>query len=221
MSKSKLSLEDSITLAQNNAIDFTHACVTIALNEKFGIGKERQKKVNAMHSQMQEGTVWELHIPMAKGRARSHKEWKMQGAVDNAATLEWRVCAIACAEVLGFGAERLNRLHEEVLENYRQLNQWVLEEGVDVAMEWFRRSCTSAYKTDVEVLDRPDQKEIWGYRMHEEQAMREMRTRQVRNEVRRMCAPKALPLAPAEVEKRIQTALQYGTPDSWQRRRTR
>ena len=36
-----------------------------------------------------------------------------------------------------------------------------------------------------------------------------------------MCAPKALPLAPAEVEKRIQTALQYGTPDSWQRRRTR
>lgn len=25
MSKSKLSLEDSITLAQNNAIDFTHA----------------------------------------------------------------------------------------------------------------------------------------------------------------------------------------------------
>lgn len=199
MSKSKLSLEDSITLAQNNAIDFTHACVTIALNEKFGIGKERQKKVNAvrdevngkvleimirpasrkheplrkaeawMHSQMPEGTVWELHIPMAKGRARSHKEWKMQGAVDSAATLEWRVCAIACAEV----------------------------------------------------LDRPDQKEIWGYRMHEEQAMREMRTRQVRNEVRRMCAPKALPLAPAEVEKRIQTALQYGTPDSWQRRRTR
>ena len=152
---------------------------------------------------------------MAKGRARLHKEWKMQGAVDSAVTLEWRVCAIACAQVLGFGAERLNRLHEEVLANYRQLNQWVLEEGVDVAMEWFRRSCTSAYKTDVEVLDRPDQKEIWGYRMHEEQAMREMRTRQVRNEVRRMCAPKALPLAPAEVEKRIQTALQYGTPDSW------
>lgn len=83
--KQKMSLEDSITLAQNNASDFTHACVTIALNEKFGIGKERQ----------------------------------------------------------------------------------------------------------------------------------------VRNEVRRMCAPKALPLAPAEVEKRIQTALQYGTPDSWQRRRTR
>ena len=252
MSKSKLSLEDSITLAQNNAIDFTHACVTIALNEKFGIGKERQKKVNAvrdevngkvleimtrpasrkheplrkaeawMHSQMPEGTVWELHIPMAKGRARSHKEWKMQGAVDNAATLEWRVCAIACAEVLGFGAERLNRLHEEVLANYRQLNQWVLEEGVDVAMEWFRRSCTSAYKTDVEVLDRPDQKEIWGYRMHEEQAMREMRTRQVRNEVRRMCAPKALPLAPAEVEKRIQTVLQApAMPESWERRRAR
>lgn len=52
MSKSKLSLEDSITLAQNNAIDFTHACVTIALNEKFGIGKERQKKVNAVRDEV-------------------------------------------------------------------------------------------------------------------------------------------------------------------------
>ena len=32
---------------------------------------------------------------------------------------------------------------------------------------------------------------------------------------------RALELARAEVEKRIQTVLQYGTPDSWQRRRTR
>ena len=48
--KQKMSLEDSITLAQNNASDFTHACVTIALNEKFGIGKERQKKVTALHT---------------------------------------------------------------------------------------------------------------------------------------------------------------------------
>lgn len=139
MSKSKLSLEDSITLAQNNAIDFTHACVTIALNEKFGIGKERQKKVNAvrdevngkvleimtrpasrkheplrkaeawMHSQMPEGTVWELHIPMAKGRARSHKEWKMQGAVDSAATLEVRDFAACC---VGFEQYKNQQMRE-------------------------------------------------------------------------------------------------------------
>lgn len=246
-----LSLEDSITLAQNNAIDFTHACVTIALNEKFSIGKDRQKKVNAMrdevngkvleimtrpasrkheplrkaeawmHSQLPEGTAWELHIPEAKGRPKKSREWQMKMAIDNAATLEWRVCAIACAEVLGFGAERLNRLHEEVLANYRQLNQWVLEEGVDVAMEWFRRAASSAYKTNVEVLDKPDREEIRNYKMHTEQAMREMRARQVRDEVRRMCAPKALPLAPNEVERRIQTVLMYGTMDSWQRRRTR
>lgn len=248
--KGKLALADSITLAQNNAVDFTHACVTIALNEVFGIGKERQAKWNAvrnevngkvleimtrpasrrheplrkaeawMHSALPEGTEWELHIPMAKGRPGKDREWQMKMAIDQAATLEWRVCAIACAEVLGFGAERLNRLHEEVLANYRQLNQWVLEEGVDVAMEWFRRAASSAYKTEVEVLDRPDEEEIRNYRRHQAEAMQEMRIRQVRGEVRRMCAPKALPLAPGEVERRIQTVLQYGVPDGWERRRT-
>lgn len=137
MSKSKLSLEDSITLAQNNAIDFTHACVTIALNEKFGIGKERQKKVNAVRDEVN-GKVLEI---MTRPASRKHEPLRKAEA--------W--------------------MHSQ------------MPEGT-----------------------------VW-----------ELRTRQVRNEVRRMCAPKALPLAPAEVEKRIQTALQYGTPDSWQRRRTR
>ena len=108
MSKSKLSLEDSITLAQKNATDFTHACVTIALNEKFGIGKERQKKVNAvrdevngkvleimtrpasrkheplrkaeawMHSQMPEGTVWEL-AERTGVKTQTAKKWTEPG----------------------------------------------------------------------------------------------------------------------------------------------
>ena len=69
MSKSKLSLEDSITLAQNNAIDFTHACVTIALNEKFGIGKERQKKVNAVRDEVN-GKVLEI---MTRPASRKHE----------------------------------------------------------------------------------------------------------------------------------------------------
>lgn len=249
MGKEKLSLEDKITLAQNNAIDFTHACVTIALNEVFGIGKERQKVWNEVRDEtngkvleimtrpasrrheplrkaeawmkgcLPEGTEFELTIPQAKGVARKHRDIQMKMAIDQAATLEWRVCAIACNIVLGFGTERLNRLHAEVLANYRQLNQWVLDEGVDVAMEWFRRAASSAYKTDVEVLDRPDAEEIRDYRRHTAQAMQEMRTRQVREEVRRLAAPKALPLAPAEVERRIQTVLRHGVPESWERRR--
>ena len=43
--KKKMSLENRITLAQNNALDFTHACMTIALHEVFGLGRERLQQL--------------------------------------------------------------------------------------------------------------------------------------------------------------------------------
>lgn len=236
--KPKLSQENQLTLAQNNAIDFTHACITIALHEKFGLGKTRLDKVNTrrdevngqvleimtrpasrqheplrkaeswMRSQLPQGTAWELNIPLAKGAAAKRRELQMKIAVDRAATLEWRVYAIACAQVLSFGAERLNRLHEEVMANYRQLNQWVLEEGPDVAMEWFRRAAADAYKTDVQVLDVPEEAELASFRQHTADVMQDMRARNIRAEVSRMRVPCVLPLAKDEVERRIQTVLQ-------------
>lgn len=48
----KMSLENRITLAQNNAIDFTHACMTIALHEVFGLGRERLQKVNKRRNEV-------------------------------------------------------------------------------------------------------------------------------------------------------------------------
>lgn len=241
MSKSKLSMENQLTLAQNNAIDFTHACITIALHEVFGLGKARLDKVNArrnevnsmvleimtrpasrrheplrkaeawMRSQMPAGTAFDLNVPMAKGTATKRREMQMKIAVDQAATLEWRVYAIACAQVLGFGTDRLNRLHEEVLVNYRQLNEWVLTEGVDVAMEWFRRAAADAYKTDVQVLDVPEEAELEAYRQHTADVMQDMRARNIRAEVSRMRVPCTLPLAKEEVERRIQCVLQQRT----------
>ena len=252
MSRNKLNLEDQLTLAQNNAIDFTHACMTIALHEVYGLGKARLDRVNNrrdevngmvleimtrpasrrheplrkaeawMHSQLPAGTEFDLNIPMAKGTAAKRRELQMKMAVDQAATLEWRVYAIACAQVLGFGADRLNRLHAEVMANYRQLNEWVLTEGVDVAMEWFRRAAADAYKTDVQVLDVPEAAELEKYRQHTADVMQDMRARNIRAEVSRMRVPCVLPLAKAEVERRIQTVLQQQkVPESWERRRTR
>ena len=185
----KMSLENRITLAQNNAIDFTHACVTIALHEVFGLGRKRLEKVDKrrsevngevlrimaaggrahearrnaeawLRSRLPKGTPWELLIPNAKGVAKTHTELKIKGAVDEAATLEWRVYAVACAEVLGFRAARMNRLYDATMDNYRQLNQWVLEEGVDVALEWFRRAAAQGYGTEVEVLEVPEEREL-------------------------------------------------------------
>ncbi len=181
--KQKLSLAEKIRLAENNAVDFMHACVTIALHDEYEMGVQRLRKVNLRREEINEemlevmaqprksgreqaeaGQAWlvgllpegaetEFRVPLGKGAARKQKELQIRMAVDNAATLEWRVYAAACAEVLGFGAKRLNHLHKAVLENFRQLSAWALEDGVDVAMERFCRCARDAYKTDVQVED--------------------------------------------------------------------
>ena len=246
--KKKMSLENRITLAQNNAIDFTHACMTIALHEVFGLGRERLEKVdnrrsevngevlrimaasgrahearqNAeawLRSRMPQGTPWELRIPNAKGVARKHAELKIKGAVDEAATLEWRVYAVACAEVLGFRAARMNRLYDATMDNYRQLNQWVLEEGVDVALEWFRWAAAQGYGTKVEVLDVPEEREVEAYRQHSAEAVWEVQKTQIRAQVSRMRVPCTLPLAKGEMDRRIQAVMEQQVPASWERRR--
>ena len=38
--KKKLSLTQKISLAENNAVDFMHACVTIALHDEYEINEE-------------------------------------------------------------------------------------------------------------------------------------------------------------------------------------
>ena len=68
--KKKMSLENRITLAQNNAIDFTHACMTIALHEVVGLGRERLEKVDKRRSEVN-GEV--LRIMAECGRAHEAK----------------------------------------------------------------------------------------------------------------------------------------------------
>lgn len=244
----KMSLENRITLAQNNAIDFTHACVTIALHEVFGLGRKRLEKVDKrrsevngevlrimaaggrahearrnaeawLRSRLPKGTPWELLIPNAKGVAKKHTELKIKGAVDEAATLEWRVYAVACAEVLGFRAARMNRLYDATMDNYRQLNQWVLEEGVDVALEWFRRAAAQSYGTEVEVLEVPEERELEAYRQHTAEVLTEMQKTQIRAQVSRMRVPCTLPLAKDEMDRRIRAVMEQQAPTSWERRR--
>ena len=246
----KMSLENRITLAQDNAIDFTHACVTIALHEVFGLGRERLEKVDKrrsevngevlrimaaggrahearrnaeawLRSRLPKGTPWELLIPNAKGVAKTHTELKIKGAVDEAATLEWRVYAVACAEVLGFRAARVNRVYDATMDNYRQLNQWVLEEGVDVALEWFRRAAAQSYGTEVEVLEVPEERELEAYRQHTAEVLTEMQKTQIRAQVSRMRVPCTLPLAKDEMDRRIRAVMEQQVLTRWERRRAK
>lgn len=223
--KKKLSLTEKISLAENNAVDFMHACVTIALHDEYEVGVQRLRKVNLRRDEINEEMLEVMAQPRKSGReqaaARKQKELQIRMAVDNAATLEWRVYAAACAEVLGFGAKRLNDLHKAVLENFRQLSAWAIEDGVDVALERFCRCARDAYKTDVQVEDIPDAQALHQQQRQTRQVMDGLAERAWMVEASRKRVG-CLPLAPAEVEKRIQTVLQApAMPESWERRRAR
>lgn len=136
----KMALENQIELAQQNAIDFTHACMTIALHDVFGVGKDRLDKVTQRKDEINgelmrrmaipaknqkaqlneaekwlvgllpEGVVSVFRVPVIKGVPRKRREVQLKMAIDRAATLEWRGYATACAQVLGFGPRRLEKL---------------------------------------------------------------------------------------------------------------
>lgn len=52
--KKKLSLTEKISLAENNAVDFMHACVTIALHDEYEVGVQRLRKVNLRRDEINE-----------------------------------------------------------------------------------------------------------------------------------------------------------------------
>lgn len=138
--KKKLSLTEKISLAENNAVDFMHACVTIALHDEYEVGVQRLRKVNLRRDEINEemlevmaqprksgreqaaaGQAWlvsllpegaetEFRVPLGKGAARKQKELQIRMAVDNAATLEWRVYAAACARGAGLWSQAAERL---------------------------------------------------------------------------------------------------------------
>ena len=77
-----------------------------------------------------------------------------------AASMVWTLCAKACMDELGFGAGRLNRLKEEALANYRQVNEEGHADGLDVAMEHLRRCAQDALKEEVTVDEQPDEDRV-------------------------------------------------------------
>ena len=134
--KKKLSLTEKISLAENNAVDFMHACVTIALHDEYEVGVQRLRKVNlrrdAINEEMLEvmaqprksgreqaaaGQAWlvsllpegaetEFRVPLGKGAARKQKELQIRMAVDNAATLEEACTAVL--KLMGYKMTELN-----------------------------------------------------------------------------------------------------------------
>lgn len=127
-------------------------------------------------------------------------------------------------ELLGYGAGRLNRLKQEALANYRQVNEEGRADGLDVAMEHLRRCACDALQTDdIIVEDIPDEERAkQADRDYEEQKDAFFR-RNMAGAMGRCAAPAGTAvLAPGEIKKKIEAVLQQAAaPESWERRRLR
>lgn len=161
--KKKMNLATEIDLTQDSVVQLTCWCGQIALHELWGLGRVRLDRITRRQEQLgneslavvmvpdrngmpqtekarqlraealPEGVPVEFRVPaMRTPRTRREQQLKMVG--DRAATMAWQLMALACAQELGFGAERLNRLYREMRHNYEQLNEWGKADGIEVAM---------------------------------------------------------------------------------------
>lgn len=189
MKKNKMSLTTELDLTREGTAEMTRWCILIALHQSFGIGAARLNKILARaeklgqesldvamtvndrgmpstdrslalrRSWMPEGVDPDFRVPVLRSpRTRRQEQLRMAGNV--AASMVWTLCAEACIEELGFGAVRLNRLKEEALANYRQMNEEGHTDGLDVAMEHLRRCAEDALKEEVTVDDQPDEDRV-------------------------------------------------------------
>ena len=178
MKKNKMSLTTELDLTREGTAEMTRWCILIALHQSFGIGAARLNKVLARAEKLGQESLdvamtvndrgmpstdrslalrrsWmprnvdpDFRVPVLRS-PRTRREEQLRMAGDVAASMVWTLCAKACMDELGFGTERLLRLKEEALANYRQVNEEGHADGLDVAMEHLRRCAQAALKEDI------------------------------------------------------------------------
>ena len=248
MKKNKMSLTTELDLTREGTAEMTRWCILIALHQSFGIGAARLNKILARaeklgqesldvamtvndrgmpstdrslalrRSWMPEGVDPDFRVPVLHSpRTRRQEQLRMAGNV--AASMVWTLCAEACIEELGFGAVRLNRLKEEALANYRQMNEEGHTDGLDVAMEHLRRCAEDALKEEVTVDDQPDEDRVRQSERDYEEQKRAFLKRAVMQQLRRRAGKGGLRvLSEKKLEEKATAAMAQLKENTWEKR---
>lgn len=248
MKKNKMSLTTELDLTREGTAEMTRWCIIIALHQSFGIGAARLNKILARaeklgqesldvamtvndrgmpstdrslalrRSWMPEGVDPDFRVPVLHSpRTRRQEQLRMAGNV--AASMVWTLCAEACIEELGFGAVRLNRLKEEALANYRQMNEEGHTDGLDVAMEHLRRCAEDALKEEVTVDDQPDEDRVRQSERDYEEQKRAFLKRAVMQQLGRRAGKGGLRvLSEKKLEEKATAAMAQLKENTWEKR---
>ena len=161
---------------RSSVAQITCWCITIALHQEHGVGAKRLNRLADKLEELQQKNTqtmtWKgtragdreraewidgkapLDFPVPVRRApRNRKERQYRMAGDEAAAIAWQLYAAACIEVLGFGAERLGRLREEARSNYRQVNGWAADGGMEYALTQLKRCAELALREEMRIVD--------------------------------------------------------------------
>ena len=140
-------------------------------------------------------------------------------AGDVAASMVWTLCAKACMDELGFGTERLLRLKEEALANYRQVNEEGHADGLDVAMEHLRRCAQAALKEDIVVENQPDEDRARQSERDYEEQKRAFLKRAVMQQLGRKAGKGGLRiLSETQMEEKAAAAMAQLKENTWEKR---
>lgn len=248
MKKNKMSLTTELDLTREGTAEMTRWCILIALHQSFGVGAARLNKILARaeklgqesldvamtanergmpstdrslalrRSWMPEGVDPDFRVPVLRS-PRTRREEQLRMAGDVAASMVWTLCAKACIEELGFGAGRLNRLKEEALANYRQVNEEGHADGLDVAMEHLRRCAQDALKEDIMVENQPDEDRVKQSERDYEEQKRAFLKRAVMQELGRRAGKGSLRvLSEKKLEEKATAAMAQLKESRWAKR---
>lgn len=248
MKKNKISLTTELDLTREGTAEMTRWCILIALHQSFGVGAARLNKILARaeklgqesldvamtanergmpstdrslalrRSWMPEGVDPDFRVPVLRSpRTRRQEQLRMAGNV--AASMVWTLCAKACMDELGFGAARLNRLKEETLANYRQVNEEGHTDGLDVALEHLRRCAEDALKEEVTVDEQPDEDRVRQSERDYEEQKRTFLKRAVMQEMGRRAGKGSLRiLSEKKLEEKAAAAMAQLKESRWGKR---
>ena len=180
---------------RSSVAQITCWCIAIALHQEHGVGAKRLNRLTDKLDELQEqntrtmtreGTraadreraAWiggkvplEFPVPVMRApKNRKEKQYRMAG--NEAAGIAWQLYAAACIEVLGFGPERLGRLREEARDNYRQVNGWAADGGMEYALTQLKRCAELALREKLRIVDDdPACWNEWKAELHQEKKL--------------------------------------------------
>ena len=125
-------------------------CMVVAMHQEEGIGATRlERACNEMH-EFQQRYRTKILTENRKSATDAMRE-DLKG-----------ICLVMAATThltFGFGKERLARLKQETLDNYRQYIGWVEQDGEAYAMELLRRCSEQALQEELKINDMRESKD--------------------------------------------------------------